>query len=414
MSRCCRARWCGLSIGLLVAVVSGAPAAGANRAHPQSRHVVVLVNEAAPESVALGEHYARARGIPTDHICRLRTSTSETIDRGTFDREILLPVREFLATRRLVTRRGKRLINRAHYIVPVYGVPVRVSARPTPKDAPKRKFPDRASVDSELTLVLQTRAPSDGVLRNPYFKQKAPFSACRLRVKHNPRAVPLSSAMCLVTRLDGPSPDVVRRMIDDAIATEQAGLAGKVYVDLRGITKGAYAKGDQWLRGAADRLKKAGYGCDVENTGKLIPADRNLPDAAVYLGWYTGNAYGRFLDPTFRFTRGAIAYHLHSFSASVVRTDRKRWVGPLLARGAAVTIGHVYEPYLGFTTRVDVFVDRLLAGRNFAEAAYASIPALSWQSVFLGDPLYCPFAVRKPVHTRPADPSPSSRATGRR
>ena len=440
MNACVVMLGCRLWIGLVMAgVPTRVPSHAATqpiRAHPQADRVVIVANQAMPQSVRLAEYYARRRGVPLSHICRVRTTTSETIDRAGYRREILMPVRRFLGKAGFLTRRAHVPMNGAHYLVTVYGVPVRVSPgrRPpatSPKPKPQRRAPhsrptsrpsttqdrigpakarraqrrrlsDAASVDSELTLLTQGRVPVPGVVRNPYFNQRAPFGRCMLRVKKLNRAIPLSSFMCLVTRLDGPSPEVVRRMIDDAIAAEKTGLAGTAYVDLRGLSKGAYAKGDRWIRGAADRLAKAGFHCHVENTGKLLAPDLPMPNAAVYLGWYTGQAYGRFLDPAFRFVPGAVAYHLHSFSAGSVRTDRRLWVGPLLARGAAVTIGHVYEPFLGLTTRVDVFIDRLLAGRNFAEAAYASLPALSWQSTCLGDPLYRPFATRRPVHTRPA------------
>ena len=94
---------------------------------------------------------------------------------------------------------------------------------------------------------------------------------------------------------------------------------------------------------------------------------------------------------TARFRRGAIAYHIHSFSAETVRSETKNWVGPLLSRGATATMGAVYEPYLRFTPDISLFVSGLLSGLSFAEAAYQSQLALSWMVTFVGDPLYRPF-----------------------
>ena len=68
------------------------------------------------------------------------------------------------------------------------------------------------------------------------------------------------------------------------------------------------------------------------------------------------------------------------------------WVGPLLARGAAASIGYVYEPYLQFTAELNTFNDHLLHGFTFAESAYASLQGLSWMSVIVGDPLYRPYS----------------------
>ncbi|HEY3226710.1 MAG TPA: hypothetical protein VGK61_06945, partial [Planctomycetota bacterium] len=37
------------------------------------KEVVILVNEAIPDSVSIGEYYASRRGIPKEQICRIRT-----------------------------------------------------------------------------------------------------------------------------------------------------------------------------------------------------------------------------------------------------------------------------------------------------------------------------------------------------
>jgi hypothetical protein len=101
---------------------------------------------------------------------------------------------------------------------------------------------------------------------------------------------------------------------------------------------------------------------------------------------------GPFTEPDFRFVPGAIAVHIHSFSASTLRDPKSNWVAPLVSKGAAASIGNVYEPYLQLTARLDIFNDRLLHGFTFAESAYMSIRALSWMSVMVGDPLYRPYA----------------------
>lgn len=88
---------------------------------------------------------------------------------------------------------------------------------------------------------------------------------------------------------------------------------------------------------------------------------------------------------------GAFAYHLHSFSASTVRSTTRNWCGPLLAKGATCTMGCVYEPYLGYTPNVAIFLDALARGQTFGEAAWTAQGALSWQTAVIGDPLYRPF-----------------------
>ena len=92
-----------------------------------------------------------------------------------------------------------------------------------------------------------------------------------------------------------------------------------------------------------------------------------------------------------RFTPGAVAVHIHSFSAASLRNPAAHWAAPLLVRGAAATMGNVYEPYLDLTPHLDIFNDRLLGGFTFAESAYMSLKVLSWMTTIVGDPLYRPF-----------------------
>jgi hypothetical protein len=110
---------------------------------------------------------------------------------------------------------------------------------------------------------------------------------------------------------------------------------------------------------------------------------------------------GPFARPDFHFARGAVAVHIHSFSAMTVRDPLHHWAGPLLAAGATATMGNVYEPYLLLTPQLDVFHERLRAGFTFAESAYMSQRALSWMTTFLGDPLYRPFKGAAELEERP-------------
>jgi hypothetical protein len=117
-----------------------------------------------------------------------------------------------------------------------------------------------------------------------------------------------------------------------------------------------------------------------------------MSDCALYYGWYTSSVAGPFTQPDFHFVTGAVAVHIHSYSASTLRDPNANWVGPLIARGAAASLGNVYEPYLHLTTHLNMFNDRLLHGFTFAESAYMASPALSWMNVMVGDPLYRPYA----------------------
>jgi Tfp pilus assembly protein PilF len=117
-----------------------------------------------------------------------------------------------------------------------------------------------------------------------------------------------------------------------------------------------------------------------------------MSQIAIYIGWYDGSVSGPFTRPVVEFMPGAFAYHLHSYSAATLRSTTQNWVGPLLAKGATITMGCVAEPYLSGTPDMGMFTARLIFhGLTFGEAAYAAQPVLSWQTTVVGDPLYRPF-----------------------
>jgi len=88
-----------------------------------------------------------------------------------------------------------------------------------------------------------------------------------------------------------------------------------------------------------------------------------------------------------------VALHIHSFSARTLRSASAGWCGPLVARGVTATVGNVFEPFLQLTHRPDLLMRALGRGETFGDAVYYALPALSWQAIALGDPLYQPFKV---------------------
>jgi hypothetical protein len=191
-------------------------------------------------------------------------------------------------------------------------------------------------------------------------------------------------------------------MITDAIATEKEGLVGFAYIDARGITGGGYEEGDAWLTAAAALERKRGRPVVLDSGPELFPVGYPMRRAAIYYGWYSDRIAGALAERGFKFARGAIAVHIHSYSATTVRDPQQYWVAPLLDAGAAATLGNVYEPYLTLTPHLDVFHDRLRSGLTFAESAYMSQRVLSWMTTCVGDPLYRPFKGAELGDERPA------------
>ncbi|MHA3770728.1 TIGR03790 family protein [Verrucomicrobiota bacterium sgz303538] len=354
---------------------------------------LVVFNEADPDSRDLAKFYAEKRGIPRDQLVGLRCPTTEEISRAEFDSTIAEPLRRAFTSnfwwklRDADSPLGPVEWNRIRFVALMRGVPLKVAATTNyPGDKPSGPAAvsqhNEASVDSELALLAMPHGIS-GAVSNPYYR-----SFSRIGDAHRPE-------LLLVCRLDGPTPAIVKRMITDSIAAERNGLDGFAYVDSRGLAgdSGGLKEGDDWLLSLANSARKKGFPVILDNGPGLFPDGYPMRHAALYFGWYAEHVSGSFTQKGFRFEPGAIACHIHSFSAVTVRDAHKQWVGPLLAAGAAATVGNVYEPYLALTPHLDTIFERLTSGFTFAESAYMSQRALSWMTTFVGDPLYRPFPV---------------------
>ncbi|MDB6152257.1 MAG: hypothetical protein JWL90_710 [Chthoniobacteraceae bacterium] len=348
---------------------------------------VVVFNESAPDSEKLAKAYALKRGLAADHIIPLSCAVTEDISRADYERTIAEPLRAVFKKRGWwKVREGANQVENSQirFVALMRGIPLRILSEANfPGDEhvgqPAIVEHNEASVDSELAaLGLFTRVIS-GVLNNPYYRSFLPITEANL------------PAMLLVCRLDAPSPEIVQRMMDDSVAAEKKGLRGFTYVDARGILDGGYAEGDKWLLKIATDARNLGSPVILDNGPGLFPDGYPMRNAAFYFGWYTENISGPMARPDFRFPQGAVAVHIHSFSACTLRDPKRAWCAPLLAAGAAATMGNVFEPYLTLTPNLDIFHERLRAGFTFAESAWMSERVLSWMTTFIGDPLYRPF-----------------------
>jgi uncharacterized protein (TIGR03790 family) len=373
---------------LLFGFALAAPLALAEK--PLAPATIVVFNQDVPESVELAKFYAQKRGIARDHLVGLSVSRTEEISRDEYDMMIRNPLRAAFKERKWWTldepREGKTTVasNSIRFVAVMKGVPLKIRAADNyagdkPGAAPIGNRND-ASVDSEIAALGAFTDQISGALPNPYFKS------------YRAMAEVDNSAVLLVCRLDAPDAATVRRMIVDAIEMEKTGLWGRAYVDGAHNTGGGLGAGDKWLAEIPPQLRKAGVPVIYDNAPAILPDGYPMIDCALYFGWYAEKIAGPFMQFDFQFARGAVAVHIHSFSASTLRDEQANWAGPLLAKGAAATIGNVYEPYLQLTSHLNIFSDRLLHGFTFAESAYMSVQSLSWMSVMVGDPLYRPYA----------------------
>ena len=364
--------------------------------------VVVVYNSRLPESKALAEYYAAKRQVPKNQVFGFALPTGEEISRKEYNDDLQTPLAKKLEAARLwrhgaievpatngkPARVESRVIeSKIRYVALCYGVPLRIAHDKdffeAVENSTRPEFrKNGAAVDSELAVLpmAEQNRPILGLLRNPLFTIT------------NSAMLHPTNGVLMVTRLDGPTPEIARGLVDRALQAENDGLWGRAYFDLRGTTDPVMKPGDDWIRSAAEVARYFGFETVVDEGGDTFPASFPMSHIAFYAGWYRENVSGPFTLPKVEFMPGAFAYHLHSFSAVSLRATNRGWVGPLLAKGVTCTMGCVDEPYLGGTPEVGVFAGRLIFyGFTFGEAAYAAQPALSWQTTVVGDPLYRPF-----------------------
>lgn len=352
--------------------------------------VAIVYNANSKESSELAFYYAKQRDIPHSNLIGLNTSEKTKISRAEFEETIQEPLRRHFTRKRWwsrsLTSDGYTIPteNKIRLLVCMYGVPFGINPQALPEGVDKTKMhavqrSNSASVDSELSIFGIEHLPKQGALPNKYYNKNTSFSKLKELTPY-----------VMVGRIDGPGLELCKRLIDDAIATEKQGLWGMCYLDKAHKGKN-YKIGDDWLTNIEKYNWKQGIPTTLDNNKQTYLTHYPMRDAALYYGWYTTRRNGPLLDPNFKFKRGAIAIHLHSSSASLLRVKEQYWVGALLHKGAAATVGNVYEPYLQLTHQFDILNQRLQEGYCFIEAATMSIPYLSWQCVAIGDPLYRPF-----------------------
>ncbi len=361
--------------------------------------VVVVFNTRMRDSRAVAEHYAQRRGVPERQVIGLALPEAEAMTRADFRSRLEGPLRDALRERGLMAWGGvtggdgkaSTVVTQAvfRHLALCYGVAVKISEDPgTPHDNQVRIADilrrNEAAVDSELMLLplSQQGFPLTGPLSNPVF---GVTNAGWLHPTHGVLAV---------ARLDGPDPATARRLVDHGRQAETNGLWGRADFDSRGRTEGIYLPGDQWITSSAAITESYGLPTVLDRAPETFPASFPMSHLALYAGWYDPEVSGPFTALKVEFMPGAIAYHLHSYSAATLRTRTRHWAGPLLARGAAATMGCTSEPVLDGTPQLDVFFGRLVWLRfTFGEAALAAQRSLSWQVTVVGDPLYRPFGL---------------------
>ena len=378
-----------LSFALIPAAYSG-----------EGEDVLVIFNSRSPESRLVAEHYLRKRAVPSAQMKGFDLPLAGALSREDYTRGLQDPLMSWMTAQGLATwthetvraskgiPAGKKHTlkqSRIRYLLLCYGVPWYIQNDPGFREdtngVPDFIRRNDASVDDDLALLPRLgHSKFVGVTQNPFAGTT------------NASMIQAQNGAFVVTRLDGPTPQIAMGLVDKAMEAESKGLWGHAYIDLRNITNSAYAAGDEMLTNVASASKRLGFETFIDNQPETFRLGYPMSQIGIYAGWYESGITGPFVRPTMEFMPGAFGYHLHSFSAANIRSADENWVGPLLARGVTCTLGCVAEPYLALTPHPGIFLERWgYLGMTFGEASMACRPALSWQTVAIGDPLYRPF-----------------------
>jgi uncharacterized protein (TIGR03790 family) len=390
------------------------------RASLAPEEILVIANRQAPDSVALARHYMGERGVPEENLVQLWVEDKETISRNDYEQRVVVPVQKFLRD-----NKGQKNIR---CLLVMYGVPLRVGAVPVTEaeekalmrltqrrdelrelldlaglqeetdditqqledigqqiTLEKRRRDTSASLDSELALVMAGEYSLSMWIPNPHF----------ISFQGEPNLPVGRDHVLMVSRLDGPGPDIVKRIIRDSIETEKKGLLGWAYFDARWPMpekepRSGYRFYDYSIHLAARYLEQYDImPVTLEETDKLFqPGD--CPEAALYAGWYS---LGRYI-PAFEWQTGAVGYHIASQECQSLKRG-EYWCKRMLEEGVAATLGPVGEPYVQAFPPPEIFFRLLTDGRlSLAEVFLLTNPFWSWKMVLLGDPLYRPFKIR--------------------
>ena len=254
--------------------------------------VVLVYNRNLPESKQVAEYYAQRRQVPAGQIFGLDLPKTETMTRGEDQQRLSEPLLRHLRESNLLVypKGGKRHEKSTNefpvqasirYAVLCYGVPLKIVNDPklnepgVDKVRPELRRND-AAVDSELSMLpnLLSRYHLTGPVVN------------RLFATTNAALLSPTNGILLVARLDGPTPEIARGLVDKAIQAENDGLWGRAYFDSRGFTNSNYKIGDDWMRGGAQLTARLGFDTVLDNDPATFPVAFPMSQIAIYAGWY--------------------------------------------------------------------------------------------------------------------------------
>ncbi len=421
----------GLFVGV---VVLGTPALA--RAQLGEANVLLVYNSLRAESLAVRDMYVAAH--PGVHELDLNTTSLGTVgvSRSSYLSFMRDPIRDFING----TVTGNDLSQQIMVIVTTRGMPAQLNG--ADEFLPQSSW---SSVESELTLLQQdTEAAGIGVLvfrysgvvDNPYHRRLnqpiTGFSRANVQTQRSFSFLSIpawtvtgltSGDIYYVCRLDAAPTDEglpeevdalthIQMLIDRSVnlVVPRCGVQSLLDEDAIGSldddAAGATFPADNDFGDTRILLSDNGFQRRHDVTDNFVMGDELAEPLRqmLVLGTYgenhdiNGAANGE--DPpglgtyttSYRYHPAASFHSIESFNGNSILTGAPRGshgqVLDVISAGASFTIGNVREPFSIWVPDMRFYVENLyINGMTWVEAAYSSLPAISWQQVVIGDPL---------------------------
>lgn len=328
---------------------------------PQASRVLLVVNGASVQSVAIGKYYQAARGIPDSNVIVVTTTLDDDVSDADFASQLQQPIAAKL-----------RRLQGVDFIVTTHGIPLRVGINGYATDALL------AGIELDLVPIQAFTSAEFKRATSPYFRQDEAFSHVKF-------------GMYLATRLDGYSIEDMKALVDRCLTAQPE--HGLFFFDQQVFDR--VGINDQ-LETAMEQIARTLTVRGFESRSEGTPAFVN-PKELLMGYWSSGSNdpnYSADVYHALRFRAGSLAETNVSTSARTFHhvSGGQSMIADLIAQGVTGVKGYVAEPFTPAVAKPDIMFDRYTRGYNLAESFYMASQLLKWRDVVIGDPLCRPYA----------------------
>ncbi len=334
---------------------------------------VVLVNADSAESRRVAEHYVRVRNVPPSQVCEVRCTAELTTTIEDFVRDVVDPLRLFLAERELEER--------VRFVVMTQGMPILAK---TPSGRSVSTSAALSLLDSPVCGQSQTQLPA---VKNPY--TSGPAAGARVET---------GGRFLLVTALVSTTADEAIALVDRSLASDGTAPKDALFV-FQDANPAAHVRNVQY-DAARQELERMGFRTEHAKVGA-----KEVNGRKRVMGYMSGGAYSALSVEgvaSIEYLPGAITDLLQSFGSVPqnftpdTKDDSQFPVTHMVRAGVTGVHGAVAEPYNIAFPDARLFVP-YVQGFTLAESYHQRTPFAYWMNLVQGDPLCAPYAERPVV-----------------